>query len=71
MLPRNSFRGIPLRLGLFPCVVTQIPARTEAILAKKQGGILGFMPSSPELETPLLMVQGSYILAVDRIDRAD
>jgi len=36
-------------------------------LSKTQGGILGFMPTSPELETPLLMVHVSYISVSNRV----
>ena len=68
---QNLFRPNRVNLRGVLTLVTQIPARTLALSGKVQGGILGFMPTSPELETPLLRVQVSYILASNRVDQGE
>ena len=68
---QNLFRPNRVNLRGVLTLVTQIPARTLALSGKVQGGILGFMPTSPELETPLLLLQVSQILVIDRTDQDD
>jgi hypothetical protein len=64
---QNSFRVNRVILRGFPAVVTQILGPILGFSLKVLGGILGFKPTSPCLETPLLMFDVSYIPASDRV----
>jgi len=68
---QNLFRPNPIIFRGVLTVVTQISTRTWAFSGEEQGGILGFMPTSPELGTPLSILQVSYILASNRVGQDD
>jgi hypothetical protein len=64
---QNSFRPNRVILCGVLTLVTQILSRIWGFSLKVPGGILGFMPTSHGLETPLLERQGSYVLVSNRV----
>ena len=64
---QNSFRVNRIILRGVLTLVTQILSRIWWFSLKVPGGILGFVPTSPGLETPLLRMHGSYVLVSNRV----
>jgi hypothetical protein len=66
---QNSFRPNRVILRGVLTLVTQIMSQIWEFSLKVPGGILRFMPTSPGMETPLLMFCESYVLASNRGDQ--
>ena len=68
---QNSFRVNRIILCGVLALVTQILSWIWGFSLKVPGAILGFMPTSHELKTPLLIMQVSYVWVSNRVNLAE